>query len=177
MLGVDRPYLEATGRDYGIFVFQTMNMNLFHGLLKGLQVAAVVMMVGVSSAAEIRQIKVVSGIKVSFSVIPVERSDFEDPSGHGGVPRWKGSHRIVIELSDGKTGQPIVDADVLANIAERGFAGEEKRLEPTKLAGKLSYATYVDFPERRAMYRILVHIRKPGSARTSEAEFEYRHHH
>lgn len=127
-------------------------------------------------AEAIVQNQVVGNTRVFFSLVPVASADLEGPQRHR-LGRWYGAHRIVVLLVDRRTARPLGDPAAAVNFAERGYAGEEQRLDRVAARGQVAYETVVDLPRRRATYRVRVHFREDGVAPMREAEFEYRHHH
>jgi hypothetical protein len=50
------------------------------------------------------------GIEIYFGVVPAPVISGHE-MGHGGSPRAKGSHHLVIALFDSKTGKRVTDAE------------------------------------------------------------------
>lgn|SRR5574338_90470 len=146
-------------------------------LIGMLATAMLLGLAGPCLAQAIVQSQVVGNTRVSFSIVPVASADLEGPQRHRGIEQWYGAHRIGVRLIDTRTVRPLADTAVAVNFAERGYAGDEQRLDRIDAGGQMSYGTVVDLPRRRATYRVRVHFREDGAAPMREAEFEYGHHH
>ena len=120
------------------------------------------------------------GVAVYYAVIPAEMikghpKGHAEAAMHGGVPGNPHGHHVMVALFDvSKNLERIVGADVTAKVAEIGLAGEEKGLEPFKVAGALTYGNYFDF-RPHAEYRIGVNVKAPGFKDAAHVEFEFKH--
>ena len=92
---------------------------------------------------------------------------------HDSPPEGSGSQHIVVALFDAKTGQRITDAKVSARVEQLGLIADHKDLDPMQIAGTVSYGNFYAMP-RGGIYRIRVIVKRKGSSRPIEAEFEYR---
>ena len=93
---------------------------------------------------------------------------------HGGTPRGRGWHHVLVALFDSKTGERITDAEVTARLEDvaPGQSGE-KRLDPMLIAGSHTYGNFFMMPGRDP-YSIHVKIDRHGYGK-SEVTFHYRH--
>lgn len=154
------------------------NRGLSHSA--GLVLAAT--LIAAAAAAQVRDLspyKVVGGVGIYLGVLPSEMirdrpGEQTDVTMHGGVPGGFHHHHVMVALFEGEGGKRITDARVLAKVAEVGLATDEKELEPMTVAGAMTYGNYFRM-QSPGSYRISVQIRRPGSARPIEAQFEYRH--
>lgn len=135
--------------------------------------------VGISSADDISNHKIVGGVEIYFGVLPAQvigeySAGHVEREMHGGVP--SGAHRdhIVVALFDVATGERIGDARVEATVREIGLSGKTKSLEPMEIAETITFGNYFDLPNEN-LYRIVIRIRRPEASRTIKAEFLHGH--
>lgn len=117
------------------------------------------------AAAQAVQRQRLGDVEVALRVAVLEALPDLPPAPHG----------LAVWLADAESGRGIDGAQVWVDIAERGFAGERQALAAAE-QGEGRYEGVHSMPGR-VPYRLLVHARLPGAARTLEAVFEYRHHH
>lgn len=125
------------------------------------------MAISIASAAEISQHKVVRDVDVVLTVLHAK----ELPGSES-----QGDHHLVISLFQKGTSNSIEGAEVRATVAEAGYAGTEKALQPAMVDGKPAYGGVFMMPER-SEYRISIKVRQQGESRAIEVPFVYRHHH
>jgi hypothetical protein len=124
--------------------------------------------------------KTVDGIEIFYGVVPAQviarPTDQHDPKMHSRRFFGRGSHHLVVSLSDAKSGQRISDATVMATVTPLGLASTEKRLEPMLINETTTYGNFFDFPANSAPFRIALKITRPTipAHNTVVAEFEYR---
>lgn len=135
----------------------------------GFSLMAFLFLVHGAGAEEIWQRQVVGDVEVVLTV----RHAKELP---GVLAESQGDHHLVVLLLERGTSKFIEGAQVKANVAEAGYAGIEKPLQPTRVDGKPAYDNLFMMPGRFE-YRIAIQVRKQGVPRTAEARFIYRHHH
>lgn len=121
------------------------------------------------AAEEIRQHKIVDDVEIVLSVphavdSPESRTESQI------------QHHLVIWLFKKGTSKTIEGAHVKASVAEVGFAGSGRILNPVFVDGKSAYSGIFEMPGR-VEYRITLQISRPGESRVIEAVFEYQHHH
>jgi len=119
------------------------------------------------------------GMELFFGLIPAEilrghPSDHEERSMHGGVPRGKGVHHLIISLFDAKTRIRVTDAIVTGSVTEAGMATQNQKLEAMTFGGSVAYGTYFAM-SNPGPYEIVVKVRRPGDRRTATARFQYWH--
>ena len=132
-----------------------------------------------AGAANDRQ--TIGNVEIYLGVIPAEMirglhpPSHSESTMHGGIPTDSGDYHVTIALFNAKTAKRISGAKVRARVAEIGQGGEEKQLQPMKIAGTITYGNY--FPmEGNGPFRIYVNIRLPGHPGEISAQFEHWHH-
>lgn len=131
-------------------------------------------------AADSSDYRVVDGLAIYYATVPAEvirghTKGHPEAVMHGGVPKGKHVHHVMVALFDGESLERITDAQITATVAEPGLAGRQKRLEPFTVADALTYGNYFEF-SKLATYTIDIEVRRPGSSRVVKTRFEYRHH-
>lgn len=122
--------------------------------------------------------KTVNGVTFYLGVIPAEivrghPTEHPESTMHGSAPTGSGSRHIVVALFDAKSGERITDAKVSARVERLGLSADIKDLDPMQIAGTVSYGNYYAMPTGE-IYKIRVVVKRRGSPRPIEAEFEYR---
>ena len=132
----------------------------------------------VASAASGQDFAVVGGTTVYFGVVPGDliRSHPEQypKKAYGAPPSGPAQYYVTVALFDTATGQRIEDAVVKARVATAAGTGPEKTLQPITIANSRSYGNYFAMGGT-GPYKITVHINRPGSSDTIQAQFEYTH--
>ncbi len=136
---------------------------------------------GPRNASLPRDTQTVDGMTIYVGVIPAElvRGHSIEPSDpkalHGATPKDSSSHHLVVALFDAKTGVWISDARIKAGIGDRSYNHEsDKWLEPMQIDGTITYSNFF-LMQGEDVWRIHLHIQRPGAARSSEAAFAYEH--
>ena len=93
---------------------------------------------------------------------------------HGGTPRGRGQHHLIVSVFDGKTQKRVENAAVAARVGEIGLSVQEKRLEPMQFGGTASYGNYFRMAAP-GPYRIELEIRRESGAKPVKSAFEYSH--
>jgi len=119
------------------------------------------------------------GMELFFGLIPAEilrghPREHEEQTMHGGVPRGKGAHHLIISVFDAKTRTRITDAVVTSSVTAAGIATQSQKLEVMSLGGAVSYGNYSAMPIQ-GPYEIVVNVRRPSDGKTATARFQYRH--
>jgi len=119
------------------------------------------------------------GIAVYYAVVPAEMirghsKQHPEATMHGGVPDGPHVHHVMVALFDASSFGRIVNAEVMATVEEVGLAGQQKQLEPFTVADALTYGNYFDM-RPRTDYQIRVGIKLPGSQKSAEVLFGFRH--
>jgi hypothetical protein len=128
-------------------------------------------------AAEDAQQKTVDGVSVYIGVLPAEML-LGHPKGHheremhGGVPAGINRYHVVVALFDAATGKRVTNAQVKIAGASIGMAGSRTKAEPMLINNVTTYGAYVTLPGP-GPYKIQVTIRRPGSGKVLEVEFDY----
>jgi len=90
------------------------------------------------------------------------------------APAARDTHHVMVSIFEYRTGRRIEQATVAARVAELGFSGVKKTLEPASVAGEKVYAGL--FPMLgRGPYRVDVEFRLPGAAGGERARFYFTH--
>jgi cytochrome c5 len=124
--------------------------------------------------------KIIDETEIFLGVVAAEsmRAQFakgsRESSMHGGIPGGKGHYHVNISLFDSKTRGVISDAQVEASAADPVMGVVTKKLELVTLNNIKSYGNYFRMPGKDP-YTITVKIRRPGTSRTIEARFNFRH--
>lgn len=119
----------------------------------------------------------VGGYAIYLGVVPAAIAQGHPPDHperrmHGGAPRGRGQHHVMVAVFDAASGARIDDAVVTAKVGEPGLAPVQKRLEPMRIAGAMSYGNYFALPPP-GPYRIEVHIVRAGAVGPAVATFTY----
>jgi hypothetical protein len=147
-------------------------------VLKALVGALAVAASGLASqarSADFEREQRVGPMSVYLGVLPSELISLTLKEGeHGGVPRGRGWHHVLIALFDNKSGQRITDAEATARVEDVArIQSSEKRLEPMLIAGTVTLGNYFSMPSRDP-YSIHVKIDAHGYGKF-EVTFQYRH--
>jgi hypothetical protein len=153
----------------------------FSGSVLGLALAVVLLLFSTAAgAADSSGYQVIDGLAIYYAVIPAEivrghPKGHPEAVMHGGVPKGKHVHHIMVALFDSTGQERITDAQVTATIGEVGLAAKEIQLEPFTIAGALTYGNYVEVSEL-ATYAIDLAIKRPGPTPVVGTRFAYQHH-
>lgn len=135
---------------------------------------------GMARAAALNPVQPIrlDGMELFFGIIPAEivrghPSDHEERSMHGGVPRGKGVHHLVISVFDSKTRARITDATLTGSVTEPGMAIQRKPLESMSFGGAVSYGNYFAMPNQ-GPYEIVVNVQRTDGKKAT-ARFQYWH--
>ena len=112
--------------------------------------------------------KSLDGMDVYLGIAPAETAAGKQPR-----PSGKGYYYVSITLRDDKTKADIKNAQVEARAAHPVTGGETKNLELITVNETASYANYFRM-QGEEPYTITVQIRRPDSARRTEARFDFR---
>lgn len=129
------------------------------------------------TASHAADYRTVDGYAIYLGVIPAAIAQGHPPEHperkmHGGVPRGRNHHHVMVAVFDAATGARIEDAVVTAAVGEPGLAPVRKRLEPMQIAGAMSYGNYFALSPP-GPYRIEVHMVRPGAAGPIVTTFTY----
>lgn len=123
-------------------------------------------------------VRTVGGYTIYLGVVPAAIVQGHHPPEHpehrmhGGVPRGRDQHHVMVAVFDTASGARIDDALVTATVGVPGLAPVRKRLEPMAIAGAMSYGNYFALSPT-GPYRIELHIGRPGAVRPIVATFTY----
>lgn len=123
--------------------------------------------------------KSAAGLKVDLGIVPAETirsrpEEYAELRMHGGVPSGKSMYHVMVAVFDADTGVRITDAQVRARVEEVGLTSEDKKLEPMRIAGALTYGNFFRMAGQ-GTFRITVQIRRPGTTSATELQFEHKH--
>ena len=121
----------------------------------------------------------VGGMELFFGLVPAEilrghPREHEEQTMHGGVPRGKGVHHLIVSVFDAKTRTRITDAMVTGSVTEVGMATQNQKLEAMSFGGTASYGNYFAMANQ-GPYEIVVNVRRPGDSKAATARFQYWH--
>ncbi len=119
------------------------------------------------------------GLEIFFGFIPAEilrghPREHEEQTMHGGVPRGKGVHHLLVAVFDAKTRARIADAVITGSVTKVGMATQNQKLEAMSFGGAVSYGNYFAMSDQ-GPYDIVVNVRRPGDSKTATAHFQYWH--
>lgn len=90
------------------------------------------------------------------------------------APAARDTHHVMVSIFEYRSGRRVEEASVAARVAELGFSGAKKTLEPIIVAGEKVYGGR--FPMLgRGPYRVDVEFRLPGAAGPEHATFYFTH--
>jgi len=123
--------------------------------------------------------KVVDGVAIYLGVMPApilqgHPKEHLESKMHGGVPIKGHRDHVVVALFDDATGKRIENAEVTGSVMEIGLGAQNKKFDPMKIAGSITYGNYFDMPNKN-IYHIKVQIRRPGIEGVIKAQFTHRH--
>ncbi len=93
---------------------------------------------------------------------------------YGVPPSAPAQYYITVAVFDSASGQRVDDAAVRARVSTASGSGPEKTLQPVTIAESRSYGNYFAMGGA-GPYKITVNVKRPGSADTAQAQFEYTH--
>ena len=127
-----------------------------------------------ASAAHLGQTKTVDGVAIYLGMVPAaemrRHSDRYPDHELSKIPSGKHVHHVMLALFDGPGGERITDAIITARVAPLALAGPTRTLDPTVVAGVLTYCNYFRVsPSDTTVIR--AEIRRPNAARVIHARF------
>jgi len=122
---------------------------------------------------------VIDGVAIYQGVIPAQivqghPTKHTEARMHGGVPTRGRQVHMVVALFGNTTGQRIENAQVTGSIMEIVPGVEQKKLEPMRIAGSITYGNYFTMPDKKT-YHIKLQIRRSDIQGVIEAEFRQQH--
>ena len=117
-------------------------------------------------AASGGETKSAGGLTVYLGVVPAEIVKGPGPHSaerpmHGGSPRGRHEHHIVVAVYDTVSKVRITNATVSAKVSGLGLSGPRKTLEPMTVADTVTYGAFFDMTAD--LYTIRVTVQRPGS--------------
>lgn len=127
-----------------------------------------------ASAGHFGQTKTVGGMVIYLGVVPaaVLRQHPDRYPAHEvrKIPPGKHVHHVMLVLFEDPGGKRITNAVITARVAPLALAGSTKPLDPTVVAGKLTYCNYFRISPLDTTV-IWAEIRRPDSAGVIRARF------
>ncbi len=143
-------------------------------LFGALFVCALIVFSSATSAGHLGRTQTVNGLEVYLGVVSAEalrqRPDRYPYHEQAKLPSGKDMYHVMLALFDKTSGARITDAVVEARVAPLALAGPTRALEPTLVAGALTYCNYFKISPSDTTV-IQAEIRRPGVARVVRARF------
>lgn len=154
-----------------------MKVNFPQHLLLGVCALLLVFLPLSLRAGDNGQHKVVDGLSVYVGVLPAEvllghPKGHHEREMHGGVPAGANRYHVVVALFDAASGKRVTDAQVKVGGASLGMAASRQKAELMLINNVTTYGAYITLPGP-GPYKIQIEIRRPGSNKPIEAEFDY----
>jgi hypothetical protein len=127
-----------------------------------------------SSTAHLGQTQTVNGLTVYLGVLSAkvlrQHPDRYPYHEQAKVPSGRDIHHVMLALFDKTSGKRITDAVVKAWVAPLALGGPTKPLDPTLVAGELTYCNYFRISPLDTTV-IQAEIRRPDVASVTRARF------
>ncbi len=127
-----------------------------------------------ASADHLGQTQMVNGLTVYLGLVSAEalRQDPDQYPAHqqSKIPSGKHVYHVMLALFDSASGKRITDAVVQARVAPLALGGPKRPLDPTLVAGVLTYCNYFRISPSDTTV-IQAEIRRPDTARLIRARF------
>ncbi len=127
-----------------------------------------------ASAAHLGQTKTVNGVAIYLGLVPaaVMRRNPDRYPAHelSKIPSGRHVHHVMLALFDSLGGKRITDAVITAHVAPLALGGPTRPLEPTVVAGELTYCNYFRISASDTTV-IQAEIRRPDAARVIQVRF------
>ncbi len=151
-----------------------MRKALAVALFGALFACALVVFSSATSADHLGQTQTVNGLDIYLGVVSAEalrqHPDRYPYHEQAKLPSGKDMYHVMLALFDKASGERITDAVVKARVAPLALGGPTRPLEPTLVAGALTYCNYFRILPSDT-YVIQAEIRRPGLARVTRARF------
>jgi len=139
------------------------------------------LMVGMARAAAVNPGQPIrmDGMELFFGFVPAEilrghPKDHEEQSMHGGIPRGKGTHHLIVSVFDARTSARVTNAAVTGSVTEVGMTTQNLKLEVMSFGNAVSYGNYFSMPNQ-GPYEVVVNVRRAGEGKAATARFQYWH--
>ncbi|WP_028990489.1 carboxypeptidase regulatory-like domain-containing protein [Thermithiobacillus tepidarius DSM 3134] len=118
---------------------------------------------GPQSGAPHEHEKTVDGLTVRIGLSPARAARQTEPgtAAHGRPLVQRGRQHLVVSLADARSGTPIRNAHVTAEVEDPLRNKQRKRLSPMATTGLSDYSGYFRF-DMPGRYRIRVTVLQPG---------------
>ncbi len=153
---------------------KALAIALFGALFGVLLACALVVFSSATSAEHRGRTQTVNGLEVYLGVVSVAalRQDPDRYPYHeqARLPSGRDMYHVMLALFDKVSGARITDAVVEARVAPLAFGGPTRPLEPTLVAGALTYCNYFRIsPSDTTVIQAEIH--RPDVARVVRARF------
>lgn len=146
----------------------------FGALFGAVVVCSLALFSPTASAGHFGQTKTVGGAVIYLGVVPAAalRQHPDDYPAHemSKIPSGKHVHHVMLALFEDPGGERITNAIVTARVGPLALAGSTKPLDPTMVAGVLTYCNYFSISPSDTIV-IQAEIRRPDAARVIHARF------
>ncbi len=153
---------------------KALAVALLGALFGALFVCALVVFSSATSAEHRGRTQTVNGLDVYLGVVSAEvlrqHPDRYPYHERTKLPSGKDMYHVMLALFDNASGVRITDAVVEARVAPLALGGPTRPLEPTLVAGALTYCNYFRISPSDTTV-IQAEIRRPGVARVARARF------
>jgi hypothetical protein len=124
-----------------------MSLRILNNLSAALLAGLLAMAASPVAGAHLGRSTIADGIAVHLGIMPAEvlRAHPERYPRHDGakIPAGKNVYHVMAALFDDASGARITDADVVATVAPLGLGAAAKHLDPTIVAGAVTYCNYL----------------------------------
>lgn len=150
-----------------------LKLTGFYALLTALLISAMV------QAADEPGYRSIDGVGFYLGVVPGQMIQGHDPEHseaemHGGVPRGRHVHHIMVAIFDEASGERVENASIEARVTPLGLATVTRPLEPMRIADALSFGNYFTLCGN-GPYEIEIAITTAESTEPLKVEFTYEH--
>ncbi|MFQ5972648.1 MAG: hypothetical protein ACE5Q3_09960 [Alphaproteobacteria bacterium] len=129
---------------------------------------------GPSAAGHLGQTQTADGMDIYLGLVPAAalRQSPDRYPGHeqGKIPSGKHVYHVMLALFDRSSGQRITDAIINARAAPLGLGGPQRHLDPTLVAGVITYCNYFRISPLDISV-IEAEIRRPNVSRATRVRF------
>jgi hypothetical protein len=137
-------------------------------------VCALVLFPAAVSAGHLDRTQTLGGMTIYLGLVPAkllrQHPGWYPDHEQAKVPSGRYVHHVMLALFDNSTGARITNAVVKARVAPLALAGQAKALDPTVVAGALTYCNYFRISPSDTT-EIWTEIRRPDMERVTRARF------
>jgi hypothetical protein len=114
------------------------------------------------------------GVQPAALVSRVHPRDHPEAEMHGGAPKGRHLHHVLVAIFNAESGKRIEDATVEARLTPPGLATLIRSLEPMAIADTVTYGNYFNLAVD-GRYQLSVSIRRSKETRPINVDFTYVH--